>query len=239
MKLNCAVIDDEKLARIGMIKYIGDVSFLNLTGDYSDPLLALDALKENVTDLVFLDIQMPKLTGIELLQALKKPPLVIVTTAYSNYALKGFELNVIDYLLKPVAFDRFLKAVNKVKDYFELQVKAAEGGTASADYFFVKCENRFEKIAFDELVFVEAQQNYVVLHTVKEKYISYLPFNRVEGFLPGNLFIKVNKSCILSKEKIDRIEEGKIIVGEHAFAVSRNRKDEIMSAIFNNRLLKR
>src|SRR4030095_5116972 len=172
MKLNCAVIDDEKLARIGMIKYIEDVSFLNLTGDYSDPLLALEALKDSVVDLIFLDIQMPKITGIEFLQALTKPPLVIITTAYSNYALRGFELNVIDYLLKPVKFDRFLKAVNRAKDFFELQVKASVEETASADYFFVKCENRFEKIAFNELIFVEAQQNYVVLYTLQEKHVS-------------------------------------------------------------------
>jgi DNA-binding LytR/AlgR family response regulator len=158
MKLNCAVIDDEKLARIGMIKYIAEVPFLNLAGEYGDPLLALSAFNNNLVDLIFLDIQMPKITGIEFLEALTKPPLVIITTAYSNYALKGFELNVIDYLLKPVTFERFLKAVNKAKDYFELQVKASEGETASADYFFVKCENRFEKILFDELIFVEAQQ---------------------------------------------------------------------------------
>ena len=238
MKINCIVIDDEQLARKGLSNLIKEVSFLNLVGVFSNPLEALTIIKEENIDLMFLDIHMPKMSGLELLKSLSNPPLTIITTAYSNHALEGYELNVTDYLLKPIPFERFIKSVNKIKDYVELKSKIAEG-KKSEDYFFIKCENRLEKIMYDEVLFVEALQNYVILHTTGKKYISYLTFKSVEEYLPPDRFLKVHKSYIISLSKIESITGREIKIGEHAISISASNKDEILNTILKNRLLKR
>jgi len=168
MNINCIVIDDEQLARKGLCNFIKEVSFLTLAGVFSNPLEALAAIKEENIDLMFLDIQMPKMSGLELLKSLSHPPLTIITTAFPNHALEGYELNVTDYLVKPIPFDRFIKAVNKIKDYIELKAKITEG-QKSDDYFFIKCDYKYERIYFGEVLFVEAMQNYVTIHTTKGK----------------------------------------------------------------------
>ncbi len=238
MKINCIVIDDEQLARKGLSNLIKEVSFLNLAGVFSNPLEALSVIKEENIDLMFLDIHMPKMSGLELLKSLSNPPLTIITTAYSNHALEGYELNVTDYLLKPIPFDRFIKAVNKIKDYVELKSKIAEG-KKSEDYFFLKCENRLEKIMYDEVLFVEALQNYVIIHTAVKKYISYLTLKSVEEYLPPDRFLKVHKSYIISLSRIDSIAGREIKIGEHTISISASNKDEILNTILKNRLLKR
>ena len=237
--INCIIIDDEMLARKGLTNFVSEVSFLNLKGIFSTALDALPVIKEESVDLIFLDIQMPKMTGIEFLKTLQQPPVTIITTAFSNYALESFELNVMDYLLKPIPFERFVKAVNKAKDYIELQAKAAKGEQSGDDYFFIKCESRFEKIFFDELLYVEAMQNYVVLHTADKRLISYLTFKSVEEYLPPKMFLKVHKSFIVSLSKVKSIEGNEIKIGEHKIAISRNNKDEILNLILKDKLLKR
>ncbi len=235
MKINCVVIDDEPLARKGLINFINEVSFLSLKAEFANPLDALNCLKEEQIDLIFLDIQMPKMNGIAFLKTLPNPPLTIITTAFPNHAIEGFELNVMDYLIKPIPFERFLKAVNKAKDYFELKAQAKQ----QVDYFFIKCENRFEKILYDDLLYVEALQNYVVLHTVHKRLVSYLTFKSVEEYLPSNQFLKVQKSFIVALAKIDSIEGNEIKIGRQAIAISRSNKDEILNSILKNKLLKR
>ncbi len=235
MEINCLIIDDEQLARKGLSNFIDELQFMHLIGSCSNPIQALELISGNKIDLLFLDIQMPKINGMEFLKTLENPPLTIITTAYPHFAIESFELNVIDYLIKPIPLERFIKAVNKAKDYLILKYKT----DPSSDYFFVKCENRYEKITFNELLYVKALQNYVILQTTSKRYISYLTFKSVEEYLPTTEFIKVQKSFIVSLSKIDCIDGNEIKIGDIQIPISRSNKDEILSVIFNNKVLKR
>ncbi len=237
MKLNCIIIDDEPLARKGIENYIHQVDGLNLVQSFSSPLEAESSLTHQV-DLMFLDLRMPKISGISFLRSLPNPPVTIITTAFPNYALESYELNVMDYLVKPIPFERFLKAVNKARDYLALQEKATSG-KPEENYFFIKHEHKYEKILFDELLFIEALQNYVILHTTRRKYTSYLTFKSASDFLPKNRFVKVHKSYMVAIDKIDHIDGLDIKIGSAVIHMSRGNKDEILNAIFKNRLLKR
>ncbi len=237
MKLNCIVIEDEHIAREGIEGFINRIDTLNLVGSFSNPLLALDVLKESKIDLIFLDIQMPGITGISFLKTLSNPPSVIITTAFSNYAVEGFELNVVDYLLKPFSFERFLNAVNKVElrnpNTLHADIETKDG------YLFIKCENRIEKIFYSDILFVEAMENYVIVQTEKRKYISYLTLNSVEDYLPDNLFVRVHKSYIIAISKIDSIERNTIKIKNHLIKFNRNNKEEVLKLILKNNYLKR
>ena len=247
MKINCLIIDDEPFARQGMEEYISDISFLNIVGKCENALKAHEALTVGNVDLMFLDIQMPRLTGLDFLKNLKNPPMAILTTAYPQYALESFALDVLDYLVKPIPFDRFLKAVNKAKELFDLKNKAqnepivqnmlisaenTEGG-----YFFVKNENKYEKIFFDDILYVEALQNYVTIHCKKERITTYLTFKAIEEYLPVDQFLKVQKSFIVSLPKIDSIEGSEIRIGAHRVPISRQFKDAVLEKILKGKLL--
>jgi len=238
MIINCIVIDDEPLARKGLKEYIADVDFLNLAAEFDNPLQATELISNGQVQLLFLDIQMPKITGLDFFRSLQHPPPVIFTTAYPQYALEGFEVNALDYLVKPVSFDRFLKAVLKAKEYYEVRDKNVADAAAS-EYFFIKADNKLVRILFDEVLFVEALQNYVTIHTTGKKYMTYLTFKSVEDYLPGDKFIKVHKSYIISASKVDSIEGNEIRIGQHHIPVSRNQKDEVMEKLLRNRFLKR
>src|SRR4030095_5697696 len=206
MLINCLIIDDEPLARKGLKEYIADTDFLNLTGEFDDPLKATGLLGSGNTHLLFLDIQMPKITGLDFFKSLQHAPPVIFTTAYPQYALDGFDLNALDYLVKPISFERFLKAALKAKEYYEVREHNEEATTGKKeDYFFIKADNKLVKISFDEILFVEALQNYVTIHTSDKKYITYLTFKSVEEYLPADRFIKTHKSYIISAAKINSI----------------------------------
>src|SRR6185369_16359928 len=173
MKLKSIIVDDEPVARKLLQEYIEDISFLELAGQADNPLKAQTILNNETIDLIFLDINMPKLTGIEFLRTSSSLPMVILTTAYTEHALDGFELDVIDYLVKPFSFERFLKACNKANEYHQLTLRS-EKNQVPENYFFVKHNGRIEKILYDDLLFVEAALNYVILHTVNGKMIVYL-----------------------------------------------------------------
>lgn len=240
MILNCIIIDDEPLARKGLKEYIADVDFLHLAGEFDNPLKANQALAQQQVHLIFLDIHMPKISGIEFLKTLQHPPLVILTTAYPQYALEGFDLSVLDYLLKPISFERFLKAVLKAQEvYNSRQPAAATQPIQKDDYIFIKADNKLVKLAYNEIVFVEALQNYVAIHTSDKKYISYLTFKSIEENLPSSLFIKVHKSYLVAIEAITGIEGNEILAGTHHIPISRNLKDEVMEKLLKGRFLKR
>src|ERR1051325_5901414 len=163
--LRCIIIDDEPLARKGLKEYISDVDFLQLEAEFDSPLKATQLLSEGNVQLIFLDIQMPKITGLEFFRTLQQAPPVIFTTAYPQYALDGFELNALDYLVKPISFERFLKAAMRAKEFYEVRQKNISETTqgTAAEYFFIKADNKLVKIAYDEILFAEALQNYVVI----------------------------------------------------------------------------
>lgn len=238
MNLNCLVIDDEPLARKGLKEYIGDVDFLRLAGEYDSPLKAMEALQTGAVHLLFLDIQMPKITGLDFFKSLHQPPPVIFTTAYPQYALDGFDLNALDYLVKPISFERFLKAALKAKEFWELRSKNEPSATA-ADYLFIKVDGKLVKISYADILFVEALQNYVTIHTNHKKYITYLTFHAIEEFLPATLFIKTHKSYLVAIDKIESIDGACINIGTNSIPISRNLKDEVMAKLTGNRFLKR
>ncbi len=238
MKINCIVIDDEPLARKGLKEYIADVDFLHLSGEFDNPLRAAELIKAGEKQLLFLDIQMPKITGIDFFKSLQNAPPVIFTTAYPEYALEGFEVNALDYLVKPFSFGRFLGAALKAKEYYEIREKN-QAEAVSADYFFVKADNKVVKILFDDVLYVEALQNYVTIHTREKKYMTYLTFKSVEEYLPAARFIKVHKSYIVAAAKVDSIEGNDLRIGQQHIPVSRNLKDEVMEKLLKGKFLKR
>jgi DNA-binding LytR/AlgR family response regulator len=241
MKINCIIIDDEPLARKGLKEYIGDTDFLQLLGEFENPLKATEVIGSGQVQLIFLDIQMPKITGLEFFRSLHHAPPVIFTTAYPQYALDGFDLNALDYLVKPVSFDRFLKAAMKAREYYELRQKnlASTGEQVSSDHFYIKTDGKLVKILFDEVLFVEALQNYISIQTTDKKYITYLTFKTIEDYLPPDKFIKTHKSYIIAESKIDSIEGNEIKIGNWKIPISRNFKEEVMSKLLNGKFLKR
>ena len=240
MKINCVIIDDEPLARKGLKEYITDADFLNLVGEFDNPIKASELLSKGTVQLLFLDIQMPKITGIDFFRSLHRAPPVIFTTAYPQYALDGFDLNALDYLVKPISFERFLKAALKAKEYYEVRQHNDEAVAGKKeDYFFIKADNKLVKIFFDEILFVEALQNYVTIHTADKKFITYLTFKSVEEYLPSDRFIKTHKSYIISASKINSIEGNDIRIGNHHVPISRNEKDEVMEKLLKGKFLKR
>ncbi|MEP6700067.1 MAG: LytTR family DNA-binding domain-containing protein [Bacteroidota bacterium] len=238
MSISCIIVDDEPLARKGLREYITDVDFLNCIGEFDNALKASGLISRGEVQLLFLDIQMPKITGLEFFKTLQNAPPVIFTTAYPQYALEGFEVNALDYLVKPVSFERFLKAVLKAKEYYEIRDTNTKEAN-SAEYFFIKADNKLVKILYDEVLYVEALQNYVIIHTVSKKYMTYLTFKSVEDYLPADKFLKVHKSYIVAASRIDSIEGNDIKIGQQHIPISRNQKDEVRDKLLKGKFLKR
>jgi DNA-binding LytR/AlgR family response regulator len=243
MTLKCVVIDDEPLARECIANYVKEIDFLKLTGTGTNPVEIPRLLDEQAVDLIFLDIQMPVMNGIEFLKMTPQLPMVIITTAYPSYALEGFQLDVLDYLVKPITFNRFFKAVSKAKDYHQLKDRFSQHSlstnAAAADYFFIKCDYKYERIYFDQVLFVEAMQNYVTIYTTKGKYITLLYMKNVEQQLNPNDFIRVHKSFLVSISKIESIENNEIIIQQHRIPISRNCKEEVIEKVVNDKLWKK
>jgi DNA-binding LytR/AlgR family response regulator len=238
MFINSVIIDDEPLARKGLKEYIIDVDFLNCIGEFDNALKAEELISRGEVQLLFLDIQMPKLTGLDFLKTLPHPPPVIFTTAYPQYALEGFEVNALDYLVKPISFERFFKAALKAKEFYEVR-DSNSNKSNSEEYFFVKAGNKLIKILYEEVLYVEALQNYVIIYAGTKKYMTYLTFKSVEDYLPADKFLKVHKSYIVAVSKIDSIEGNDIRIGQQHIPISRNQKEEVMNKLLKNKYLKR
>jgi two-component system, LytTR family, response regulator len=201
-KISCIVIEDEPLAVKVLTDYIADVPFLDLQGTFKDAILATDYLRHTGVDLIFLDIHLPKLKGMSFLKTLVNPPAVIITTAYHQYAVEGFNLNVTDYLLKPIEFERFLVAVTKVRTvHLSTQEPAEE--TGSRDFVFINVQKKKVKIFFSDIVFVESQREYIKIRTTGNEYISKMSTHEIEAILPAHLFKRVHRSFIVSIRRID------------------------------------
>jgi DNA-binding LytR/AlgR family response regulator len=232
------IIDDEPIARKGMEEYIAEVGFLNLVNVCESAVKAYTYLHSEKVDLIFLDIEMPTLTGIEFLRSLKISPAVIFTTAYPGYALEGYELDVIDYLVKPVSFPRFLKACNKARDFLTGRNTTVENVVVT-DYFFLKVNSKFEKIFYDEVLYFEAMQNYVAIHLLHKKMVSYITISNVESQLPGDLFMRVHKSYIVALGKIQSIDGNTIVINGKQIPVSRNFKETLKLRVVDSKLFRR
>ncbi|HEY8893170.1 MAG TPA: LytTR family DNA-binding domain-containing protein [Niastella sp.] len=232
--IKCVITDDEPIARKGLQGYIEKIDFLQLVGVCEDAIQLNSLLKQQPADLLFLDIEMPYVTGIDFLRNTPQAPKVIFTTAYEQYAIKGYELDVLDYLLKPISFERFLKAANKAYDYFS-------GSTAKeAGYLFIKTDNKLEKVNLNELLFVEAMENYVALYTADKKLITHSTLKALQEKLPSAQFIQPHKSYLVNIQCIQSIEGNILHLGsKYQVPISKYQKDEVMERIVNNKLLRR
>lgn len=239
--LNCVTIDDEPLARECIVNYIRDVEFLQSVGTGNNPVELAKLLNEQSVDLVFLDIQMPMINGIEFLKMTASRPMVIITTAYPSYALESFQLDVMDYLVKPITFDRFFKAASKARDYHQLVSKSQTDSASApaADHFFIKCDYKYEKIYFEDILYVQGLENYVTIHTRKGKYVTLLYLKNMEANLDPRLFIRVHKSFIVSIARIDAIENNDIIIQSTRIPISRHYRDDVMERVINKNLWKK
>jgi len=199
-KIKCIIIEDEPLAVKVLSDYVSQVPFLELQGTFKDAILATDFLRNNLTELIFLDIHLPKLKGMAFLKTLSHPPAVIVTTAYHQYAVEGFNLNVTDYLLKPFEFERFLVAVTKVKTAETEKQKAGSGETK--DFIFLNVQKKKVKILFSEIVYIESQLEYIRIVTVTKEYLSKMSTHEIEDLLPSGQFKRIHRSYIISISKI-------------------------------------
>lgn len=200
--IKCIIVEDEPLAVKVLADYISQVPFLELQATFKDAILATDYLRNNNTDLIFLDIHLPKLKGIAFLKTLTHPPAIIITTAYHQYAVEGFDLNVTDYLLKPFDFERFLIAVTKVKTAGSEKMKPVENAEVK-DFIFLNVQKKKIKILFSEIVYIESQREYIKIVTTKNEYISKMSTHEIEALLPANLFKRIHRSFIVSVSKIE------------------------------------
>jgi DNA-binding LytR/AlgR family response regulator len=236
-KIRCIVVDDEPMARKGLTGYIERIDFLQLAGVCEDAIQLNSLLKQEKAELLFLDIEMPYISGIEFLKNASHAPKVIFTTAYERYAIQGYELDILDYLLKPISFDRFLKAANKAFDFFRLQAPAAT--TAGDDYIFVKADSKLEKIPFAEILFAEALENYVAIYTKEKKIITHLTLKMLQEKLPAAAFVQPHKSYIVAIDKIVSIEGNMLHIAQYEVPISKYQKEDFMERIVNSKLLKR
>ena len=239
MKLKCIIIEDEPVARKILQEFIEEIEYLELRGLAENPLKAIPLLDENDIDLLFLDINMPKINGIDFLKSFKSEANIIITTAYPVYAVEAYGLDVMDYLIKPISFERFLKACNKVKEFRELKNTIQVQTITQSDHFFIKCDNQIEKVFYDELLYAEAMMNYVLLYTNSKKMMVYITIKGLEEQLPANTFLKVHKSFIVNISKINSIEGNILNIGNAKIPVSQNLREKVMNEIIKDKMIRR
>lgn len=224
--MRCMIVDDEKLALDLLENNIGRVPFLTLTKRCKNPFEAVSYLSESTVDLLFLDIQMPGITGVEMLQSLQNPPQVIMVSAYENYAVEGFNLDVTDYLVKPVSFDRFLKACNKAWKLF--QMRGIKTDTEQRSYFFVNVEYKQVKIIYDQILYIEGMRDYVRIHLNNQRpVITHMSMKAVEEKLPSQDFLRIHKSYIANLSRIKTLKKGIALIDTREVPFSENYKEEL------------
>jgi DNA-binding LytR/AlgR family response regulator len=235
-KLRCIIVDDEPIARKILQEFVEQVPFLEAVGQFENALKAEVFIQSNKVDLMLLDIEMPKVSGINYLKRPGPKPMVILTTAFPEYALEGYELDIIDYLLKPVAFHRFFKAVQKAKEFADLRDLTIPAATPS--WIFVRSEKRIEKVELKDILYIESLGNYVNIYTESKKIIAYLTLKGLESQLPAGEFIKIHHSFLIAAARIDAIEGNMVKLKDKTLPISRNCREALMQLV-EQRLLKR
>ena len=239
MILNCIIIDDEPIARKLLQEYIEETDYLALVGTAENPLKATALLAALSVDLIFLDVNMPKMNGVQFLRSAMNLPMVIMTTAYGQYALDGFELAVVDYLVKPFSLERFMRATQKALELKSLKAKQTEPSPTLPDHFFVKCDNKLERVLYDELIYIEAMANYVTLYTTNKKMVVYLTIKGIQEKLPAEKFLQVHKSYIINTDKITSIEGNMLNLGITRISIGLSFTDTVMDKLLKGKLFKR
>jgi len=226
-KIKTVIIDDEPFALEGLKSLLLDHANIELIETFENPLEAIKFLTTEKIDLMLLDIEMPELSGLDLLKKVKDNPVTIITSAYPQYAIEGFELDVLDYLIKPISAERLNKAVSKAKEYIALR----KNTNVSNAHVFIKCEKVIEKILFDDIMYVESLHNYVALHTKMKRFVTYNSLKNIEELLPPDKFIKIQKSFIVAIDKISAIEDSNVVIEKVKLPISRAKKEEVLSLI--------
>jgi two-component system LytT family response regulator len=239
MRIQCIVVDDEPLAREGIADYVRQVDFLELVGTCSSAIEANNMIGIMQVDLIFLDIEMPKLSGLAFVQSLSNPPMIVFSTAYPDHALKGFELDVLDYLVKPVSFERFLKAANKAKERFKLAGGTTEEAEKESEYFFIKTDKKLLKIKFSEIEFIEGLKDYVKIHTSTGFNLALVNLKNIESKLPENNFFRVHKSYIVSMDKITSLEGNFLTLGQQEIPIGKEYKDRFYEKLITKKIISR
>ena len=227
--LNCVIIDDEPLAREVLAGYMDQLDHVKLVGSFSNAFDAQGFLTDNTVDALFLDIEMPEMSGIDLLKSLPNPPITVFTTAFRDYAFEGYELGVIDFLLKPVSYARFLVSLEKIKDFLSLKADDAgiEMSSDEPEFIFVKSGVQKIRLLFDDVTHIQGLKDYAIIHTATDKIVTKGSVKSMQELFPESQFIRVHKSFMVSRDKIRRIEKNRIIIGDHQIPIGRNYKEEL------------
>ncbi len=240
--MTCIIVDDEPLARQGMELNIANVSFLQLLGSFSNALAASDFLRKENVDLMFLDINMPELSGLDFLKSLRDAPMVVFTTAYPQYALESYELDAVDYLVKPIRVERFLKAVNKAENYLKLLQQEGNNNQVERiedDYVFIKADRKFFKIYFKDILYIEGLKDYVVIYTNDKKIITSMNVKTIAAQLPPAIFARVSKSYIVNTLHISSLDSELIYIQNNEIPLGQNFKESFLQQYIEGKIVKR
>lgn len=236
--IRCIIVDDEPIARKGIEKLVASIPALELLGNFENAHVASQYLKDHVVDLIFLDIQMPGLNGLEFAKQISKTTLLIFTTAYAEFALDSYDVDAVDYLVKPIPPARFEKAVEKAISYHRMLL-SAEAGTQVAqiedEFMFIKADRRFFKVKFKDISFIEGLKDYVIIHTKNQKLITHINLKNAHKLMPQNTFLRVNRSYIINKEHIDSFSNNDVFIGDHEIVIGNSYRDHFFDQMMGKR----
>lgn len=235
--LRCLVVDDESVAIQGIVYYIDKLDFLEVTATCSSALEAAQVLKEREIDLMFLDINMPHLSGLDFLESLEKAPLTILTTAYCEYAVDGYRLNVVDYLLKPIAFNRFFQACTKAQEIFESRIIMHKGEKEASSAMYVRQNDAFVRIICEDILYIEGMQNYLKLYFRDRVLVIHQTMGSLEEMLPKEFFFKIHRSFLVNITHIESIIGGRILIGGKELPIASKRKNELLQTVVYKNLI--
>lgn len=243
--MKCIIIDDEPLAREGIVLNLEDIDFVEVIGEFSNPIKANSFLQSNEVDLIFLDIHMPGLSGLDFLRGLNNPPLTILTTAHSEYALQGFELNVVDYLVKPIRIERFIKAVNKARKLFEMRSSNQKEGSSTKedpkekDFVYIKSDRKYVRLLLSDIIMVEGMKDYVMVYTAGDKFTVAMNLKTFNSNLPEDRFVRVSKSNIINVKHIIEISNNHVKLPGHKISIGRSFRDNFLDNHIREKLIER
>lgn len=238
--VSCIIIDDEPLARKGIELNTKEIDWLDVKAQFPNAIKAGEYLNENQVDLIFLDIEMPGLNGLDFIKMVKKDVIIILTTAYPQFALEAFELEVLDYLVKPIPFDRFYKAVLRAKELIMLQQdEKTEISDLTKDHFYIKSDRKYVKLQYGDVHWIQGHKDYVMLHTNGAKYMTAMNIKTIQSKLPENIFARVSKSFIVNVNVIDNIDIDFISIGNEQISLGKTYKDDFIAKHVKDRLFKR
>ncbi len=238
-KISCIIVDDEPFARKGIELNLKEIDWIEIKGQFPNAIKASDYLNNNEVDIMFLDIEMPGLNGLEFLKTLKERPIVILTTAYPQFALEAFELEVFDYLVKPIRFERFFQAVTRAKEVIETSKIKSELSEITEEYFYIKSDRKYIKLYYKDVKWIKGLKDYVMLFTDSEKYMTALNIKTIYSKLPKHIFARVSKSYIINVNNIDSIDVDTILINKEEIPLGASFKDEFIKTHIKDKLLKR